>query len=316
MRPRFSVLIPTYNRKRLVLEAIDSVLAQTFRDYEIFIIDDGSNDGTTDALRPYLGRINLLRQANQGPEVARNLAARRADGEYLVMLDSDDMLMPRALEIYNQVLQNFDSPPILIGSMLYFTDGSYPFQLSRDSDGIEVIQYADFLSKDVAIGLSNSRIVVSKSLYEKVGGARQSSPATFYCDDFHLMLKIGTYGPCLVVRRPITVAYRSHDSNSVRTVKPLVCGIYAILRSEHRREYPGGARRKFARYACIGGIAQLWVRKAWQAGQYRDGFILLFRSFPMITAGLCKKIITKCFHKTPLVLFRKQERELAKNISS
>ncbi len=168
MKPRFSVLIPTYNRKRLVLQAIDSVLAQTFGDYEIFVIDDGSSDGTPDALRPYLGRINLLQQANQGPEVARNLAARRADGEYLVMLDSDDMLMPRALEIYNQVLRNFDSPPILIGSMLYFTDGSYLPQVSPDSDAIEVIQYADFLSKDIKIGLSNSRIVVSKALYEKV----------------------------------------------------------------------------------------------------------------------------------------------------
>src|ERR1051326_5177650 len=101
---RFSVIIPTYNRKRLVLQAIDSIMAQTFKDYEVFIIDDGSTDGTQDALRGYLDRIHFLQQSNldrihflqqsnQGPEVARNLGARKANGEYLALLDSDDSLM-------------------------------------------------------------------------------------------------------------------------------------------------------------------------------------------------------------------------------
>jgi glycosyltransferase involved in cell wall biosynthesis len=302
MKPRFSLLIPTYNRKKFVLQAIDSVITQTFTDYEIFIIDDGSNDGTQDALLPYRDRINLLQQPNQGPEIARNLAARKANGEYLVLLDSDDMLMPRALETYDLALRKVNSPPLLIGSMLYFADGSDLPDVSPDNDAIEVIKYSDYLSKDVTIGLSNSRIVVRKSLYEKVGGARNTSPTTFHCDDFHLILKVGTYGPCVVVRNPITVAHRWHDSNSVRSIKPAVPGIRALIRSEHKGEYPGGVRRKFARYACIGGLAQLWVRKAWKARQYRDSLILLFRSFPMITAGLCKKIVTKYRHKTPLVL--------------
>ena len=298
------------------MQAIDSVLAQTFTDYEIFVIDDGSNDGTQDALRHYRGRINFLQQANQGPEIARNLAAREAKGEYLAMLDSDDMLMPCALETYDQALRNFNSPPILIGSMLYFSDENDLRQISPGSDGIEIMQYRDFLSKDVTIGLSNSRIVVSRSLFEKAGGARHSSPATFHCDDFHLMLKIGTYGPCLVVRRPVTVAYRCHDFNSVRSVKPLARGVCALIRSEHRGEYPGGLRRKFARYACIGGIAQLWVRKAWRARQYRDSFILLLYSFPMVTAAVFKKIFTKFCQKTALVLFRRHNRRCAIHINS
>jgi glycosyltransferase involved in cell wall biosynthesis len=297
MKPRFSILIPTYNRKRLVLQTIESVIAQTFTNYEIFVIDDGSNDGTQHALRSYMERIILLQQANQGPEVARNLAARKANGDYLVLLDSDDMLMPRALETYDQVLRNFNSPPVLIGSMLFFNDGNGLPKISPDDNTIEFLKYSDYLSKDVPIGLSNSRIVVRKSLYEKVGGARNSSPTTFHCDDYHLILKIGTYGPCIVVLNPITVAYRWHDSNSVRSVKAMGAGIRALIRSEHKGEYPGGVRRKCARYACIGGLAQLWVRKAWKARQYRDGLSLLLRSFPMIAGAVCKKIISKYLQK-------------------
>src|ERR1051326_8398643 len=189
MKTRFSVIIPTYNRKRLVLQAIDSIMAQTFKDYEVLIIDDGSTDGTQDALRGYLDRIHFLQQSNQGPEVARNLGARKANGEYLALLDSDDLLMPRALETYDHVLRKFNSPPILIGSMLHFnTEAGLP-PTRNNNNAIEVLSYADYLSDRKSVGLSNSRIVMRKSLYEKVGGERNSSPSTFHCDDFNLILK-------------------------------------------------------------------------------------------------------------------------------
>ena len=93
---RFSVLIPTYNREMHVRQAIDSVLSQTFKNYELFVIDDGSTDGTTQVLQSYGTRIRSLRQQNQGPEVARNNAASQVSGEYLAFLDSDDLFMPCA----------------------------------------------------------------------------------------------------------------------------------------------------------------------------------------------------------------------------
>jgi glycosyltransferase involved in cell wall biosynthesis len=301
MKTRFSILIPTYNRKGLVLQAIDSIMAQTFKDYEVFVIDDGSTDGTQDALRGYLDRIHFLQQPNQGPEVARNFAARRANGEYLALLDSDDLLMPHALETYDQVLRKFNSPPVLIGSMMYFNKeaGLPP---TSNNGGIEVLKYPDYLSKDVGIALSNSRIVMRKSLYDKVGGARNSSPNTFHCDDFHLILKTGTYGPCVIVQKPVTVAYRVHNSNSVRSVAPMVRGVLSLIGSERNGEYPGGIRCKFGRYACIGGIAQRWVGRAWQASQYKASLMLLFRSLPMISAAVGKKVFTKCQPKNPPVI--------------
>ena len=300
--PRFSVLIPTYNRKKVVCEAVESILAQSFLDFEVFVIDDGSTDGTNESLRSYGDRIKVLNQSNKGPEVARNLAAAAASGEYLVLLDSDDLLMPWALQTYDHILRALDEPPVIIGSMIYFRDGKPLPELSTRNDRLEVMKYRDFLSKDLSVGLSNSRIVVRKSLYESVGGGRQTDASTFHLDDFHLVLKTGTSGPCVLVCAPATVAYRVHETNSVRSVASMVRGISTIIESERQGEFPGGAERKFERYACVGGISWRWVGLSWKAGHYRLALTLLLRSFPMVFAGMCRRALRNRRESAPIIL--------------
>lgn len=95
--PRFSVVIPTYNRRRFVVKAIDSVLNQTCRDCEIIVVDDGSTDGTAAMLEPYCQAITLLRQENAGVSVARNAGIRATTGEWIAFLDSDDEWTPEYL---------------------------------------------------------------------------------------------------------------------------------------------------------------------------------------------------------------------------
>src|ERR1700720_4926329 len=126
VKHRFSVLMPVYNREKYVGQAIDSVLAQTFKDYEIFAIDDGSTDLSAAVLVSYGTRIKLLQQPNQGPEVARNKAAALAHGEYLVFLDSDDFFFPFALATIDRVIRCFDSPPLVLGSVVFFQNGEAP----------------------------------------------------------------------------------------------------------------------------------------------------------------------------------------------
>jgi glycosyltransferase involved in cell wall biosynthesis len=88
--PMFSVLIPTYNRARFVTSAIDSVLQQTFKDYEIIVIDDGSTDNTLQALQKYGTRTTVIRQPNSGVSAARNKGVEIARGQWVAFLDSDD----------------------------------------------------------------------------------------------------------------------------------------------------------------------------------------------------------------------------------
>ena len=305
MKPLFTVLIPSYNREQHVREAVESVLAQTWSNYELFVIDDGSTDGTQSTLAKYGSRIHVMRQANQGPEVARNSAAVQAQGEYLVFLDSDDLLFPKALQTYASIVQACDSPPLIIGSMTYFADGNPPGQDEKNGSEIRAVKFADFLSKDVSIGLSNSRIVLRKSVFEEMGGLRQSTPSTFHLDDFNLILKVGTRGPCVVVLQPKTVAYRTHGTNSIRDPRAMINGILSIIDSEKKGEYPGGRERKWDRYACIGGISQLWVLRSLQARRPDEALRVLFNSVPMLAAAVYRKIRLKFCKKTPTTVIGK-----------
>jgi GT2 family glycosyltransferase len=305
VKPLFSVLIPTYNREQHVREAVESVLAQTWNGYELFVIDDGSTDGTQSTLAKYGSRIHLLQQANQGPEVARNNAARQAQGDYLVFLDSDDLLFPQALQTYANIVQSCDSPPLIIGSMNSFTEGNSPEQEEKNGSEIRAVKCADFLSKDVPIALSSSRIVIRKSVFEEMGGLRQTTPSTFHLDDFNLILKVGTEGPCVVLLQPDTVAYRQHGANSIRDPGAMVNGILSLIDSEKKGEYPGGRERRRDRYACIGGISQLWVRRSLLARKPGQALRLFFNSAPMLAAAVYRKIRLRFCKKTPTLVISK-----------
>lgn len=95
--PNISVIIPTYNRSVLVVNAIESVLRQTYRDYELIVIDDGSSDDTRDRLRPYMERIRYVYQDNKGPSAAQNAGIRVARGKWIAILASDDAWHPDKL---------------------------------------------------------------------------------------------------------------------------------------------------------------------------------------------------------------------------
>ncbi len=95
--PEISVIIPTYNRGRFVCQAIESVLAQTFRDFEVIVIDDGSTDDTAETLAPYRSDIRYVRQDRCGRSAARNRGIGLAGGRYCAFLDSDDTWFPDKL---------------------------------------------------------------------------------------------------------------------------------------------------------------------------------------------------------------------------
>jgi glycosyltransferase involved in cell wall biosynthesis len=93
----FSAIIPTYNRARLVCEAIDSALAQDVGPIQIVVIDDGSTDDTQSAIARYGSLVECIRQENRGPAAAKNVGIRSAAGEFVAFLDSDDLWLPGKL---------------------------------------------------------------------------------------------------------------------------------------------------------------------------------------------------------------------------
>jgi glycosyltransferase involved in cell wall biosynthesis len=98
--PTVSIVIPTYNRADYLLEAIKSVFNQTFNDYEIIIVDDGSTDNTRETLQPFIdnGQVQYIYQENSNKSAARNNGISKSSGKYIAFLDSDDIFLPLKLE--------------------------------------------------------------------------------------------------------------------------------------------------------------------------------------------------------------------------
>ena len=96
--PLVSVVIPTYNSPDYLIQTLETVLAQTFTDYEVLVINDGSTDNTLERLKPYQNRIRLIDQPNGGIGVARNRGIDEAWGKYVALLDHDDLWMPDKLQ--------------------------------------------------------------------------------------------------------------------------------------------------------------------------------------------------------------------------
>ena len=129
--PVISVIIPTFNSADYIPQALDSVLNQTYRDFEIIVVDDGSTDHTQTVLAPYMPQIRYIWRENGGPSRARNAGIQAARGRYIAFLDADDLWVPTKLEVQAQVLdtrpevglvfgdtQVFDRERILVDSFL------------------------------------------------------------------------------------------------------------------------------------------------------------------------------------------------------
>jgi len=289
MKPRFTVLMPAHNRENLIGAAIHSVLSQKFTDFEIIVVDDGSKDGTKEVLHSFGPRIKTIFQANQGAEIARARGLTEAKGEYLVFLDDDDLLMPWSLGVYDRVIRELGSPPVILGGMIHFENGAKPCSQGGDESFIDVLKYKDYLSKELPLGLSYSRIVMQKSLYD--ASARiWSSFMAYPLDDDHLMLSIGTASPCVLVTRPTTIAHRVHADNISQDVELIVKTLLSLIQLERQGLYPGGGSRRCARYSCIGGLAWFWGKKALKRGHYALGLGLLVKSCPHLAAGAIKKL--------------------------
>jgi glycosyltransferase involved in cell wall biosynthesis len=102
--PLVSVIIPTYNRSKLLQIAVESVLAQTYPKIEVIVVDDGSTDDTVETMAQYARSVTYLRQINQDVAAARNTGIRAASGEYLTFLDDDDLILPTKIERQVQIL--------------------------------------------------------------------------------------------------------------------------------------------------------------------------------------------------------------------
>ncbi len=199
MNPFFSVIIPTYNRLPFVRKAVESVLTQTWKDWELLVIDDGSTDGTPQWIRTLTDpRVVYRWQENQGVSMARNTGLRLAKGEWVAFLDSDDRFTPRKLERVRAAIETYPDIRVVHTEERWYRQGRLlnPKKKHQKPDG-EVYHRAVQLCC-----ISISTAVVHREVFDRVGVFDPALPA---CEDYDFWLRVTQRYPVKLIPEYLTI---------------------------------------------------------------------------------------------------------------
>jgi glycosyltransferase involved in cell wall biosynthesis len=228
--PAVSIITPAYNAAAWLPETIDSVRAQTFSDWELVIVDDGSTDGTAAVVERYIDcdpRIRLLRQANAGPSAARNRAMRGSRGDFLAFLDSDDLWASEFLASQMAVFDEHPETDLVTGNA-YFLGGPLDGQPKRPlGTDCRVIALEELISNECAVFIMT---VFRRRVFDTIGGLDE---AQWTSEDYDFWLRAALAG--FVFRRnPIPLGrYRHREDSLSRDTARMLRGIlhtYAKIR--------------------------------------------------------------------------------------
>lgn len=257
--PKVSVIIPAYNAAGCVRRAVDSVLAQSFRDFELLVVDDGSSDDTLEVLAAYGDRLRPLAQANGGPAAARNHGLRQARGEYVAFLDADDHWRPDKLARQVQLL---DARPE-IGFCSSATDVvdaagapvcAWPCQ--PDAGPLPDILFL----RGTVISGSTSGVLARRSLVLAQGGFDENLRG-FEDPDLWIRLAARTGYVCLA--EPLTVVVRTPNSVSGNLANMRRATLASFRKNRHL--LPPGKRGGYWRYACASALTD-YAKTSYRAG--------------------------------------------------
>jgi glycosyltransferase involved in cell wall biosynthesis len=200
---RVSVLIPTYNRLPKVKEAVSSVLKQTYQDFELWVVDDGSTDGTGEALKVFGDRIKYVSQANRGVSSARNLGLRVSRGKYVAFLDSDDLWEPDKLEIQVGCMEANPQFP------LCYTDEIWIRKGVRVNPKKKHAKYSGWIFEKCLplCIISPSSALMKRTLFEEIGGFDENLPV---CEDYDFWLRVTCRYPVLFIDKKLIVKRGGH----------------------------------------------------------------------------------------------------------
>ncbi len=212
MLPAVSVILPTYNRLQYLRPAVDSVLAQTFSDWELIIADDGSNTQTLDYLQTVAShpQVRLLTLPHTGnPSVVRNTAVREARGEYLAFLDSDDLWLPRKLEV--QLGVHRASPQRRWSYTALLRVGESGEVMSVEKGRRRPTPEGSILDSLLTLeaAVVTPGVVVHRSLMMEVGGFDEEQP---FFEEYDLWLRLNLRSEVSAIAEPL-VLVRNHDQH-------------------------------------------------------------------------------------------------------
>jgi len=212
--PKITVIIPLYNKGFIISETLSSVLAQTFADFEVVIVNDGSTDNSFEIVSRFSDeRIKLFQQQNKGAAAARNLGIEKATGELIAFLDADDYWYPNHLEELHQLYIDFPNCGIYCNRYQIKTTSKHfqkPIFNGIDKDFRGIVSNYFYSNKPFRITWT-SAIMIEKSILQKFGGFNENVSNG---QDLELWTKIGISSP-IAVSNKSTALYYFNTPNSL-----------------------------------------------------------------------------------------------------
>lgn len=172
MHMRFSIIIPLYNKEAYVRKALESVIAQTYKDFECIIVDDGSTDGSAAICEEYTVHrtpytIHLLRQSNSGVAKARNVGVENSHGQFVCFLDADDWWEPTWLEEMDKLIQEYPDAGLYAMNYVYYKPGKTHVALNLERG---YMNYPKAYLYDLTMPVTSITTCMPRRVFDEMGG--------------------------------------------------------------------------------------------------------------------------------------------------
>lgn len=220
--PTVSVVIPTYNCDRYIVQAVESVLQQSECSFEVIIIDDGSTDSTEEVLEPYGDHLQYVRQENQGVAAARNHGIEIAKADFIAFLDADDYFLPGKLVSQAEILLKRPDLGIVHSGWQRVDHQGNKLLDIRPWEQIPELDLENWLRWKPVLP---SAMMFRREWLQYVGGFDLRFPPA---EDTNLVLKLALKGCKTAWLRQITVCYRQHESSAMHKGLPQAHSLMAV----------------------------------------------------------------------------------------
>ncbi len=260
-----SVVIPVYNGARCVRRAIDSVLAQTCRDFELIVVNDGSTDETAEVLAGLGDRIRVVNKANGGLSSARNAGIGAANGDYVAFLDADDWWLPRKLERQMEWLRAHPDATFCSTAARIVDAQGKPLREWRSPAFPGSTLEAIFAANGYVAG-SGSAVIARREALFAAGGFDERLGSL---EDIDMWMRLAARGAYHCIDEPLAVVEKRPDSMS-RQLDVMRDAAIRVMR-KNRHLLPAGKRGAFWRRAYAGMLSD-YAKWAYRAGRRRQAF--------------------------------------------
>jgi len=207
--PKVSVIVPTYNRADRLERALNSIVSQTYQDFELIVVDDGSTDKTYQLMKSFPKAQYFYIKKNSGVSKARNVGLAFAKGELICFLDSDDLWKEKKIQIQSLWLENNKDSQICYTDEIWVRNGVRVNPMNRHR------KYSGDIFRH-CLGLcivSPSSVMIRAKLFDEIGNFDESLPA---CEDYDLWLRIASKYAFHFIEEPLIIKYGGHSDQLSR----------------------------------------------------------------------------------------------------